>query len=169
MRLAFIHTRRGSLSDTRSVTPTIAKRRNAGFTLISAIFLLVVLALLGVAITVVNTLQQRSGALDVGAARAYQSARAGLEWGAFQALRVPPPPAAAPACPVSNIVMPGDLAGFTTSVTCVQTIALDGATTITFYRLVANACNIPVAGACPNAATTNATYVERQLVVTVGR
>jgi MSHA biogenesis protein MshP len=134
-----------------------------------------VLALLGVAITVVNSLQQRSSALDVGAARAYQAARAGLEWGAFQAIQASPRGAACvqevapPACPASNIAMTGDLAGFTTTITCSQTLAQDGACYYTFYRLTANACNSPVAGACPNAATTNATYVERQLMATVAR
>ena len=155
-----------------------AKRRG-GFTLVSAIFLLVVLALLGVGITAFNTLQQRSSALDVNAARAYQAARAGIEWGVFQALRMPARAgvgtclsveAAPPACPVSNIALTGDLAGFTTSVTCSQILAMqDGACVYTIYRLVANACNSPVGGACPNAATTNATYVERQFAVTVAR
>ena len=146
-----------------------AIKRASGFTLVSAIFLLVVLALLGIAITAINSMQQRSSALDIGIARAYQAARAGLEWGALQALRVPPPPAAAPACPSSNIVMTGELAGFTTTVTCTQSSATDGANTLTFYRLVANACNLPSAGTCPNAATTAATYIERQFVVTVTR
>ncbi len=150
-------------------------RRAAGFSMVSAVFIVVVLALLATAITVVVSLQQRSSALDVGAARAYQSARAGLEWGVFQVLRVPPPNAAnpqpaRPACfAATNMAMTGQLAGFTSSVSCSLTDATDGANTFTIYRLTANACNIPTGGACPNAATTSANYVERQLVVTVSR
>jgi MSHA biogenesis protein MshP len=137
--------------------------------MISAVFILVVLALLGIAITVVIVVQQRSSALDTAAARAYQSAKAGLEWGAFQVLRVPPPPAAAPACFGStNIAMTGQLAGFTTTISCTSTTATDGGS-LTFYRVVANACNIPLGGACPNTSTTSATYAERQLVMTVRR
>jgi len=147
----------------------------AGFTMVSAVFIIVVLALLATAITVVVSLQARSSALDVGAAFAYQSARAGLEWGVFQVLRVPPPNAvnpqpARPACfAATNIAMTGQLAGFTSSVSCSLTDVTDGANAFTVYRLTANACNIPNGGVCPNGGTTSATYVERQLVVTVSR
>lgn len=55
-----------------------------GFTLVSAIFILVVLAALGAAIVTVFTGQQMGSALDVQGAQAYQAARAGIEWGVYQ-------------------------------------------------------------------------------------
>ena len=60
--------------------------RQAGFSIVAAIFLLVVLALLGVFIASVTGMQQSSGQLDLTGVRAYQSARAGMEWGASQVL-----------------------------------------------------------------------------------
>ena len=52
----------------------------------TAIFLLVVLSLLGAFIVSVTGLQQSSQQLDVQGVRAYQAARAGIEWGAWQVL-----------------------------------------------------------------------------------
>src|SRR5437016_13870030 len=60
--------------------------RQTGFSIIAAIFLLVVLALLAAFIASVTGMQQSSGQLDVLGARAYQSARAGMEWSAWQVL-----------------------------------------------------------------------------------
>jgi MSHA biogenesis protein MshP len=118
--------------------------------------------------------QQLGSASEIEAARAFQSASSGLEWGSFQVLRNPAPPAAAPAC-FSNTSFnpPGSLAGFTVTVTCARTPASgtvsDGATALAFYELVANACNAPSGGACPASGTPQPTYVERQLKRTVVR
>jgi MSHA biogenesis protein MshP len=54
-----------------------------GFSLVSAIFLLVVLAGLGAAMATFSTSQNRNLAMDVLGARAYQAAQAGVEWAAF--------------------------------------------------------------------------------------
>lgn len=55
-----------------------------GFSLVSAIFLLVVIAALATFSVSLSTTQQQSAALDALGGRAYQAARAGVEWGAFQ-------------------------------------------------------------------------------------
>ncbi|MBA4217387.1 MAG: PA14 domain-containing protein [Roseateles sp.] len=39
----------------------------------------------------------------------------------------------------------------------------DGDQTLPFYELLATACNLPSSGACPNGATTEPNYAERQL------
>lgn len=52
-----------------------------GFTLVQAIFILVVLALLGTYMVSLSTVQQATTTQAVLQARAYQAARAGLEWG----------------------------------------------------------------------------------------
>src|SRR5207302_6377751 len=97
-----------------------------GFSLVAAIFLLVVLALMGVFIASVTGLQSASGQLDVSGVRAYQGARAGMEWAAYQV--VDPNNTLNPAS-CSTIVMPscpggampalsGSLSSFTVTVGC---------------------------------------------------
>ena len=51
--------------------------RQRGFTVVTAIFLLVVLAALGGFIATISTTQHIGSALDVSGARAYQAARSG--------------------------------------------------------------------------------------------
>lgn len=158
----------------RRARPGAAARQRrvhgAGFTMISALFLLVVLAALGTAMVGITQRQQLGSAAELDSARALQSARGGLEWAAFQVLQNPAPPAAAPACFSSTNMT---LAPFTVTVSCTRTpssgTAADGATTMVFYQLVATACNAPVAGACPTTGTPGTTYVERQLSWTVVR
>lgn len=136
------------------------------------VFILVVLALLGAALAKTSLRQHLGSASELGAARAYQSAMAGLEWGSFQVLRNPAPPGAAPACFANtNITFAGTgLAGFTVTVNCTRTTATDGPITLDFYQLVATACNQPTGSACPNSSVSpDATYVERRLSRTVVR
>ncbi len=54
-----------------------------GFSLVTAIFLLVVLAGLGAMMVTFFTAQQQSSALDVLGSRAYWAAQAGVEWAAY--------------------------------------------------------------------------------------
>lgn len=144
-----------------------------GLTMITILFVLVVLTALGAAVTQIALRQQLGSAAEVESARALQAARAGLEWAAFQVLRNPAPPAAAPACFAATSFTVGGIDGFTVSVSCERTptsgTVADGATDLAFFRLVANACNAPSAGACPATGTPRTTYVERQLTWTVVR
>lgn len=153
---------------------TTCPDQNRGFTLVSALFVLVVLAALGAALAKISQRQHMGSAAEIDAARAYQGARAGMEWAALQLLRNPPPPAAAPGCfGTSSFQPPGSLSGFTVTVSCTRTPAtgtlMDGTTALVFYRLIANACNAPAGGACPAGGTPGVTYVERQLTSTVVR
>ncbi|MDR3482819.1 MAG: hypothetical protein P4L91_19140 [Burkholderiaceae bacterium] len=59
-------------------------RCERGFSLLSAIFILVALAALAAAVVTVSTSHQRGEAADVLGSRAYAAARAGLEWGMYQ-------------------------------------------------------------------------------------
>lgn len=150
-----------------------AVKNVAGFTLVSALFVLVVLAALGATLAQVSLRQQLGSASELEAARAYQAARAGLEWGSFQVLRNPAPPAAAPACFSATSFTLAGLSGFTVTVSCTRTpgsgTVADGTNTLAFFQLVANACNAPSSGTCPGSGTPSVTYVERQLVRTVQR
>ncbi len=109
-----------------------------GFSIVSAIFLLVVLAFLGAAMVTFSTNQQQSAAMDVMGSRAYQAARAGMEWGAYQVLQN------AGACaPTTTLpTLSGTLNGFTVTVTCGATVAseVSAATGIvTVYDLTSTA------------------------------
>lgn len=137
-----------------------------GFTMVSMLFILVALAALAAALASLSQRQQLGSAGELAASKAYQAAFAGLEWGSFQLL----PGNASPACfATKSFALPDQLSDFTVTVTCTRTTGTDGATTLTFYQLVATACNLPSGGACPNAATTQPTYAERQLTRTLSR
>jgi MSHA biogenesis protein MshP len=140
-----------------------------GFTMVSALFILVVLVALGAALAGISSRQHLGAAAELEAARAYQAARAGLEWAAFEVLRNPAPPAAAPACPATASFTAPGLEAYTVTVSCTRTSASDGPSTLAFYQLVANACNAPAAGSCPAGGSVGATYVERELAWTVAR
>ncbi|HEY0954183.1 MAG TPA: agglutinin biogenesis protein MshP [Roseateles sp.] len=141
-----------------------ARRSARGFTMMSMLFILVVLAALGTALASLSQRQQLGAAGELAAAKAYQAAFAGLEWGSHQILRG----GVQPACFASrSFALPDQLGGFTVTVGCTRTPATgtvtDDGQTHAFYTLVATACNIASSGACPNAATTEPAYAERQL------
>jgi MSHA biogenesis protein MshP len=141
--------------------------------MVSVVFILVVLAALGAALADISQRQHLAAASDLQAARAYQAARAGLEWWAYWQANAG---TANGDCMATNSIVPGGtLSGFTVTLTCTRTpagypaTASDGATALTFWTVVANACNAPVNGACPATSTPAATYVERQLTWTIVR
>ena len=136
-----------------------------GFSLITAIFLIVVLAALGVAILLVATFQHSSSAIDVQGARVYQAARAGVEWGMFQVVdpgNTVGGPAALPGCFATTTFSPaGTFSGASATVSCTvspPTTELDR--NVNVYVIISTAKLGPVGS--PN-------YVERQIAVTVGR
>ena len=139
-----------------------ACRRSAGFALVAAIFLLVVLAALGAFIVSISTSQQMGSALDVQGERAYQAARSGIEWGVYQVTRNG---ASCSPAVTNSFGFPATattLAAFTVTVTCTAYPDANGGPTV--YGIIATACNQPTAGACPNGAPGLA-YVERQMQV----
>lgn len=114
--------------------------RQSGFALVTAIFILVVLAGLGAAMVTISISQHTTVAMDVQSARAYQAARAGIEWGAYQALQTPFPPGfTCPALPTTLTFTGTPLAGFTTTVTCGSTTHSEGANTVTLFALTSTA------------------------------
>lgn len=145
------------------LTTPLERRRESGFAIVSAIFILVALAALGAFIATVSSTQHAASALDVDGARAYQAARAGVEWGVAQVL-VPPNTCNA----ATNLAAP--INGMATSVTCATEASGDGAEAGlgAIYRITATACNQPAAGACPGAAGSPV-YVERRVTVLVER
>lgn len=138
--------------------------RSAGLGLVTAIFLLVVMAGLAVALVSISSAQHTASALDVQGARAYQAARAGIEWGLFKSMRPP-----GQCLPSASFQLPATstLKDFAVTVTCVKIAAPSGgAPSLARFVITATACNQPAAGACPHPGNSP-DYVERQLVVTI--
>lgn len=133
-----------------------------GFAMVSAIFILVVLAALGGFIVSISSGQQVGAALDLQGVRAYQAARAGLEWGLYRQLRAGSCAGATSFAPAAS-----SLAGFTVTVDCVATTDPGGFSGPTVYTVTATACSQPNVAEprCPNTATPGDLYVERRLSV----
>jgi len=164
-----------------------------GFSIIAAIFILVVLAALGAFMVTISTTQQVGSALDIQGSRAYQAARSGIEWGLYKVQSYTlgvnngyrytwdcPVTDTGSMCPnrrscpaaISSFAFPAGattLAGFTVTVTCVATPDPGGFSGPTTFTLTATACNQPLSGwastttACPNTSNPNGYYVERRL------
>src|SRR6266480_3790533 len=169
--------------------------RQTGFGIIAAIFLLVVLTLLATFIASVTGMQQSSGQLDVLGVRAYQSARAGIEWGAYQVLDPnntlnatdctgTPTKPTMPVCPGGGTydlpagTLFGSLSPFTVSVCCTLTTpdalngnrsTTEGNRSIWVYQLVVDACNQPTGSSCPNTGTPTSGYVSRQITAVLSK
>ena len=138
-----------------------APGRCAGFAIVTAIFIIVALAALAAAIVSLVRTQQTSSSLDTEGARAYQAARSGVEWGAYNSLRND-------SCtPTAPIALGGTLSAYVATVTCTRSTHNEAGTTVNIDTIVATACNQPVAGNCPNPAP-GASYAERQISIVVG-
>ncbi len=142
------------------------QRLHQGFSLITAIFLLVVLGTLGTLMVTFFAAQQQSSALDVTGSRAYHASRAGIEWAAFNVAQTPAGTlwagcAAIPAPLFAANTLGGTLAPFTVTLTCSSTPAVEGVATIYVYSITSTAAY----GGAPG----NTDYVERVIAVTMGK
>ncbi len=148
-----------------------ARRISAGIGIVTAIFLLVVLAGLGVAVISLVTTQQASAAQDQLGARSYQAARAGIEWALYVGLQTgasPAVPATTLGCPRSQaggltFAMPPNttLSSFTVTVSCGAATTVG---TTQHFWIRSTACNEPNGG-CPNTINPSADYVQRVVEV----
>lgn len=143
-----------------------------GFAIVTAIFILLMLASLAAFVASVSTTQHTTSAQDLQGSRAYQAARAGVEWGLYQVLDptnstvvVPGSPTwpNLPACPATKT---WSIEGFSVEVECSRTwggttvYTEGGAHSIAVYRIRATA-SAGVVGS-PG-------YIERQVQATVGK
>ncbi len=146
---------------------TMFRKRQAGFSIVAAVFILVVLAGLGGFVVTVSTAQHTGAALDVQGARAYQAARGGAEWGAY-AVR---PHGGTDLgfrkdCKTKPAKINTTLNGFTVTILCDSAVYTDG-NTFYVYRIQSTACPLGAAE-CPNtSAVGSLAYVERSVSITV--
>lgn len=113
-----------------------------GFSLVSAIFILVVLASLAAALLTVISLQHAAAGLDVQGVRADQAARAGAAWGMYRVLD----PDAAPSAPLpgcwvgaATVTLGGSLSAFTVTATCAQAATTELDHEVRVYAILATA------------------------------
>ena len=143
-------------------SPSLTNARQSGFTLITAIFLLVVVATLSVYMLNLRSVQQSTLVFGVQGARAMQAARAGIEWGIFQTIPKSGCPVTGCVCPAAstNFTAPGAaISAFSITVTCVSSAGhFEGEVEISTFRLTATA-ETGVYGTLD--------YVSRQLQATI--
>jgi MSHA biogenesis protein MshP len=139
-----------------------------GFSIVSAIFLLVVLAALGAFMLTFSPVQHTTSAQDALGSRAYHAARTGVEWGAYQVRRpeianlvtAGQVPYECPADP-TIFNLGGALAGFTVAVQCTMLpVFRDGTNFIRIYTITSTATTT-------SRVVGNPDYVERQLTLSV--
>ena len=133
-----------------------------GFGAIIAIVILVIMATLAAGLVRLGTTQQATSTQDILSARAWQVARAGTEWGLYQALQFGN-------CSGATTLDLRAATGFSVTVTCTSKSFNEGEVTpgttraITTYSINAIACN---STACPDTASASTPgYVERERLV----
>ncbi|CAK0765816.1 MSHA biogenesis protein MshP [Gammaproteobacteria bacterium] len=150
--------------------------RQQGFGAIVAIVVIVILGVLGSAIVSVGTTQQVTSAQDLLSARAWQAARAGNEWGLYQALHGQDWAGASTTCDTASRAATLNLTadtGFGVTVSCNSWSYSEGETvpgtprTVIIYSIKAVACPATVCPPLPadSAIVSGMGYVERTRVV----
>lgn len=136
-----------------------------GVSVISAIFIMLLLGVISALMVNLMSTAHRTSALDLEGSRAYQAAQTGVEWGLYQVLD--PLNATAlpimPSCPTASA--PPEIDGFTITVTCQRfpdtpTVFREGDRSITVYRLESTA---------RKGVLGTPGFVERQMVVTASK
>lgn len=107
---------------------SIQQRRNHGFTLISTLFLLVIVGMLGSYMVNLTMAQQHTAALDMQISRAQYLASSGMDWAVYELTNNPG------VCP--SLPSGFQLEGFDLSVTqCSKTDFTEGVTTYSAYDI----------------------------------
>jgi len=133
--------------------------KERGFTLVSAVFLIAILASLSAYMINFRVHQDALVTLDAFGVRAYAAARSGIEWGAYNSLQNN-------ACAAStSIALAGTLNGYTVTVTCSRNAFNEAGSSVNVDSITATACNNAT---CPQA-TPGPNYVERQITVMVSK
>lgn len=127
-----------------------------GFALVSAIFLLVVIAALGLFAVTISTTQQQTSVQDLLGSRAYQAAKAGIEWGAYKITKGGV--TSCTAFPQPSLAGT-QLSAFTVSITCSVSTHIEGGNSFSVYQLTSIATTTGTVGSIG--------YFERQLQITL--
>lgn len=134
-------------------------KKQDGFSLVSAIFIVVILSLIGAYIVRLGALTNASTNLASLGIKAYYAAKSGLEWGVY---KVAPSGGSAPFnCPTSPTTLTftqGGLAGYSVQVSCISGSFTEYGTNYKIFQITAT-------GQYGSASSTD--YVSRKLYTTV--
>jgi MSHA biogenesis protein MshP len=124
-----------------------------GLGLVSAIFILVIMASAGAFMVSLGGVQRTTATQALQSSRAYHAAHSGIEWGVFQVIDTS-------SCPGGTmfVLSEGGLIGFATAVSCTSSVHTENGVSATIYQIT----SIATYGAfgTPD-------YVRRRLQVTV--
>lgn len=109
--------------------------RQGGFALVTAIFIVVVLALLGMMMVTIGGMERSTASAAVQGTRAFYAARSGIEWATSQAM---PPTSSCAASSTFTLAVAG-LNGFTVTVGCSSTQHREHGTTYHVYVITSTA------------------------------
>jgi MSHA biogenesis protein MshP len=136
-------------------------RRQKGFTLVTAIFLLVVLAAVGSFMVTIGGTQRTTSVAAVQGARAFQAARSGIEWAIYSIVN-----AADPVDACNNTVDPSSfttsvsgLNGFTVSLACTPTTHSEAGTNNVNVFVISSTATFSTYG--------NLDFVQRRISATI--
>lgn len=130
-------------------------RHQYGFSLVSALFLMVVLAALGAYMVSLSGTQHFTTMHALQGAKAYHAARSGIEWGITSAV-------AAGSCPATTTLntLGGGLSGFEVTVSCSSNSYTEKGNTFNVYTIQATGQTItPTFG--------NPGYASRRMTATI--
>lgn len=136
-------------------------KHERGFALVAAIFIVVVLAMLGIMMVTIGGMERATASAAVQGTRAFYATRSGVEWGTFKALNnTVATCGATPSTPTTtsfNLAVTG-LDGFNVSVVCSYTRHKERGDTYNVYVITSTATSGNFG---------DADYVSRTLQVTV--
>jgi MSHA biogenesis protein MshP len=134
----------------------IKRVTSSGFAIASALGLLVICAVLGVFFLKMFNLGQEDAARDASSERAYQAARAGSEYAAYQSLVLGN-------CAASLLSLSA-FTDLTISLACQRTVALEAGSSVNVDTWTVIACS---ASSCPGALSSS--YVERRMRLVIAK
>ena len=129
-----------------------------------AVFLIVTLAAIAVYLLTISTGQLQAASQDEQGVRAYQAARAGIDWAAYQILRNSGGTFASSCTPQVLMFTATQLSGFRAEVSCSKSSETDEGVSVSIYQVTVTGCN-GNPSACGS--SVGPTYVERQLQITL--
>jgi MSHA biogenesis protein MshP len=123
----------------------VACRRQAGFSAVMAVIMVVLFAMLGTFIATMTGVQSISTTVSAGASQAWYAAQSGMEWAVYQVVNAGAHPEASLSCdnaanPVFSVSTSGG-GSFQVTVECdfAPSPYTEGGTTVNVYRLRATA------------------------------
>ena len=111
------------------------KRSHQGFSLVSAVFLLVIVAALGAFMVTIGTTQRETSTLSVLGGRALAAAGSGMEWAVQRVLSDD----ACTAFPASFALSGGAAGGYAVAASCAAFPQVEGAAAYNVFRLTVTA------------------------------